>query len=63
MIDPAIARARAGDTTEDRAVCTRAPRRALVGLVQAYIFTQACSFLQPFRHNFTGNGRQDLKMI
>jgi hypothetical protein len=30
-------------------------------LIQAYIVAQACSFLQPFRHNFTENGRQDLK--
>ena len=32
-------------------------------LVQAYLFTQACSFLRLFRHNFAENGPQDLKMV
>ena len=32
-------------------------------MVQAYLFTQACSFLKLFCHNFAENGPQDLKMV
>jgi hypothetical protein len=32
-------------------------------VVQAYLFMQACSFLELFCHNFAENGPQDLKMV
>ena len=32
-------------------------------VVQAYLFTQACSFLELFCHNFAENGPQHLKML
>jgi hypothetical protein len=40
-------------------------KRPTIGciVVQAYLFTQACSFLELFCHNFAENGPQDLKMV
>jgi hypothetical protein len=39
------------------------PRYQPCHLGPGIFFTEACSFLRLFRHNFAENGPQDLKMV
>jgi protein involved in polysaccharide export with SLBB domain len=56
-----IKRARVGRGAAPRARAARGPGRHI--LVQAYLVLFSFIFLLYFRHNFTENGPQDLKMV